>query len=95
MNHDPQPRLGRPKLGAGPHLGFQNLRSQPGVYRCRLRPELSKRDPCHADYKGVLLLTGFQGLNPFVGPPRRVIRPASRKNHAETCRCEIEKLTGL
>jgi hypothetical protein len=58
MHLDPQPPIGRPKLGAGPHPGFQNLRSRAGVYRCRLRPELIKRDPRHADYRGILPLTG-------------------------------------
>ena len=45
-------------LPPGPHPGFANLKSQPGVYRCKLRPELAKRDPRHADYRGILPLTG-------------------------------------
>ena len=45
------------QLPAGHHPGFEHLKSQPGVYRCRLRPDLSKRDPKHADYKGILQLT--------------------------------------
>jgi hypothetical protein len=45
-------------LPPGLHPGFQNLKSQPGVYRCRLRPETNKRDPRHADYRGTLQLTG-------------------------------------
>jgi hypothetical protein len=54
----PSPRL----LPRGPHPGFENLKSKPGVYRCRLRPELAKRDPRHADYRGVLPLTGSNAL---------------------------------
>jgi len=52
------PRL----LPSGQHPGFENLKSKPGVYRCRLRPELAKRDPRHADYKGVSPLTGSKAL---------------------------------
>src|SRR6516164_941215 len=52
------PRL----LQSGQHPGFENLKSKLGVYRCRLRPELAKRDPRHADYKGVLPLTGSKAL---------------------------------
>jgi hypothetical protein len=49
-----QPR----KLPPGKYPGFSNLPAKPGVYRCKLWPELEKRDPNHADYKGVLQLTG-------------------------------------
>jgi hypothetical protein len=49
-------------LKPGPHPGFENLKSQPGVYRTRLRAETAKRDPRHADYKGVLQLTGSKAL---------------------------------
>ena len=45
-------------LAPGPHPGFENLKSKPGVYRCRLRPETNKRNPTHADYRGILQLTG-------------------------------------
>ena len=38
--------------------GFSNLPAKLGVYRCKLWPETNKRDPNHADYKGVLQLTG-------------------------------------
>jgi hypothetical protein len=50
------------RLPTGSHPGFSHLKSQPGVYRCRLRPELAKRDPRHADYKGILPLTGSKAL---------------------------------
>ena len=46
------------KLPPGTHPGFQNLKQQPGVNRCRLWPVVNKRDPKHADYKGVLQLSG-------------------------------------
>ena len=46
----------------GTHPGFDHLKSQPGVYRCRLRQELDKRDPRHADYRGILQLTGSKAL---------------------------------
>jgi hypothetical protein len=46
------------KLPQGQHPGFQNLKAQLGVYRCKLWPDADKRDPNHADYKGVLQLTG-------------------------------------
>lgn len=49
-------------LPPGPHAGFEKLKSQPGVYRCRLRPELRKRDPNHADYKGILELNNCKAL---------------------------------
>jgi hypothetical protein len=45
-------------LPPGPHRGFGSLKSQPGVYRCRLRPELNKAKPEHADYSGLLQLDG-------------------------------------
>jgi hypothetical protein len=47
-----------PKLGAGKYSGFSNLTAKPGVYRCKVWPQTNKRDPQHADYKGVLQLTG-------------------------------------
>jgi hypothetical protein len=46
------------QLPRGNHPGFSNLKSQPGVYRCKLWPDINKRDPNQADYKGVLPLTG-------------------------------------
>jgi hypothetical protein len=42
------------KLPPGAHPGFDHLKSQAGVYRCRLRPVVRKRDPKHADYVGTL-----------------------------------------
>jgi hypothetical protein len=47
-----------PKLGAGKYPGYSNLPAKPGVYRCKVWPQTDKRDPQHADYKGVLQLTG-------------------------------------
>jgi hypothetical protein len=46
------------KLQPGTHPGFEHLKSQTGVYRCRLRRVTNKRNPQHADYKGVLQLIG-------------------------------------
>jgi len=46
------------KLPQGQHPGFQNLKAQAAVYRCKLWQVINKRDPNHADYKGVLQLTG-------------------------------------
>jgi hypothetical protein len=45
-------------LSVGPHRGFARLKSQPGVYRCRLRAETTKKLPEHADYRGTLLMEG-------------------------------------
>ena len=45
-------------LPVGPHPGFAKLKSQPGVFRCKLRPERKKRrNRNSADYAGVLLLS--------------------------------------
>ena len=49
-------------LKPGSHPGFNHLKSQSGVYRCRLSPELHKRRPEHSDYKGILQLTGSKAL---------------------------------
>jgi hypothetical protein len=46
------------KLPPGEYPGFRHLKSQPGVYRCKLHFQADKADPGHADYKGVLQLTG-------------------------------------
>jgi hypothetical protein len=46
------------KLPLGKFPGFSNLKSQAGVYRCKLHFQTDKSDPGHADYKGVLHLTG-------------------------------------
>jgi hypothetical protein len=46
------------KLPLGKYPGFKNLKSQPGVYRCKLHYQANKTDPGHADYKGILHLTG-------------------------------------
>ena len=51
-------------LSPDPHPGFSRLKSQPNVFRCRLRPELNKKDPNHSDYAGVLQLSG--GEHAFV-----------------------------
>jgi hypothetical protein len=45
-------------LPPGPHSGFGKLKSQPGVFRCKLRPELNEAKPEHADYSGILQLDG-------------------------------------
>ena len=45
-------------LPPGSHPGFRALKSQPGVFRCRLRPELNKAKSEFADYKGILQLDG-------------------------------------
>jgi hypothetical protein len=45
-------------LPAGPHPGFARLKSQSGVFRCKLRPETNKEKPEYADYKGLLQLEG-------------------------------------
>ena len=46
------------KLPPGEYPGFRHLKSQPGVYRCKLHFQADKSDPGHADYKSVLHLTG-------------------------------------
>jgi hypothetical protein len=47
-------------LPPGPHPGFGKLKSQPGVYRCKLRAVASKAKPEFADYSGTLFLAGGQ-----------------------------------
>jgi hypothetical protein len=47
-------------LPSGQHPGFSQLKSQPGVYRCVLRAVTNKKSAKHADYAGVLPLTGSQ-----------------------------------
>jgi hypothetical protein len=56
MSHPPK------ILPAGPHPGFRDLKSEVGVYRCCLRPERDKKKPEHADYRGILQLTGSRCL---------------------------------
>ena len=51
-------------LPPGPHPGFSKLKSQPGVFRCRLRPETKKAKPEYADYRGTLFLAN--GAKAFV-----------------------------
>jgi hypothetical protein len=46
------------RLPPGQHPGFGHLKSQPGVYRCLLRPVFAKRNEKHADYHGILPLAG-------------------------------------
>jgi hypothetical protein len=53
-NEKPQPG----KLPPGVHPGFDKLPSEVGVYRCRLLRVIRKRDPKHADFTGILQLTG-------------------------------------
>ena len=53
-----KPRL----LPKGKHPGFSKLKSQAGVYRCRLFPDLKKRNPDHSDYRGILQLTGSKAV---------------------------------
>jgi hypothetical protein len=43
-------------LPPGQAPGFSRLKSQPGVFRCKLWPVVNKRDPKHADYHGLLQL---------------------------------------
>jgi hypothetical protein len=45
-------------LPPGPHRGFAKLKSQPGIFRCKLRPDANKKKPEHSDYHGVLQLDG-------------------------------------
>lgn len=42
------------KLPPGKYPGFGHLKSQSGVYRCRLHFQAVKSNPQHADYRGVL-----------------------------------------
>jgi hypothetical protein len=51
-------------LPPGPHPGFSRLKSRPNVYRCKLRAELNKAKPEHADYSRILQLDG--GKKAFV-----------------------------
>jgi hypothetical protein len=46
------------KLPPGKYRGFGHLKSQPGVYRCKLHFVAEKADPGWADYRGLLQLTG-------------------------------------
>jgi hypothetical protein len=45
-------------LPAGTAPGFAKLKSQPGVFRCKLWPCTDKKLPEHADYRGVLQMSG-------------------------------------
>jgi hypothetical protein len=60
------------------------LKSQPGVYRCRLRLKLNKRAPPHADYKGILQLSfsilGLVRKRVFRLRPSLEFRPATKGN---------------
>jgi hypothetical protein len=44
-------------LPPGSASGFAKLKSQPGVFRCKLRPVTQKKKTDHADYAGVLVLS--------------------------------------
>ena len=47
----------KPKaLPPGNHPGFAKLKSQAGVFRCKLRLETKKAKPEHSDYSGTLLM---------------------------------------
>ena len=45
-------------LPPGIHGGFAKLKSQPSVFRCKLRPVTSKRKATDCDYGGLLQLDG-------------------------------------
>ena len=45
-------------LPPGVHGGFSKLKSQSGVFRCKLRPVTSKRKATDSDYHGLLQLDG-------------------------------------
>ena len=44
-------------LPPGSAPGFAKLKSQPGVFRCKLWPTTQKKKAEHADYAGVLTLS--------------------------------------
>jgi hypothetical protein len=44
-------------LPAGTAPGFAKLKSQPGVFRCKLWPCADKKLPEHADYRGTLQMS--------------------------------------
>ena len=48
-------------LAPGSHPGFARLKSQPNVFRAKLRQE-TKAKPEHADYAGVFNSTGRRTL---------------------------------
>ena len=50
-------------LPPGPHPGFAKLKSQPGVFRCKLWPIINKKEIPHADYRGVLVLSAGARAN--------------------------------
>ena len=50
-------------LPPGNHPGFARLKSQPGVFRCKLRPETKKAKPEHSDYSGTLLMANGESAN--------------------------------
>jgi hypothetical protein len=43
-----------PTTLTGTHPGLGKLKAREGIYRCLLRRDLHKKNPEHADYKGVL-----------------------------------------
>jgi hypothetical protein len=51
------------RLAAGNHPGFARLKSQPGVFRCKLRPAANKAKPEHSDYLGTLLMGNGERAN--------------------------------
>jgi hypothetical protein len=50
-------------LPPGSHPAFARLKSQPGVFRCKLRPETNKARPEHSDYSGTLLMAKGERAN--------------------------------
>ena len=50
-------------LPPGNHPGFARLKSQPGVFRCKLRPETKKAKPEHSDYSGTMLMANGERAN--------------------------------
>jgi hypothetical protein len=50
-------------LPAGQHPGLGKLKTQPNVYRAKLRAETAKKRPEHSDYVGTLFLDGGRRAN--------------------------------
>jgi hypothetical protein len=67
----------KPTLLRGAHPGFGRLKSQPGVFRAKLRPETTKRRP--DDYRGTIFLDGDQRPRSCSGTRRRPARTEAGK----------------